>query len=81
MKTQEERYLEMRNANRYDINWFYEHYMDISKDKNMNIDKFNMIFQTSNFDSILDHLDDKFKLDKLYDTNGKVIAVYKNNNN
>jgi hypothetical protein len=76
MKTRIEKYIEMRNKNQYDISWFYEHYMDISKDKNMSLDKFNAIFQMSNFDSILDHLDTKFKLDKLYDKNNKLIKCY-----
>lgn len=80
MKTQEERYIDMRNRNQYDIAWFYEHYMDISRDKNMDINKFNAVFQMSNFDMILDHLDNKFKLDRLYDSNGKLISVYKGNN-
>lgn len=80
MKTQEERYIDMRNKNQYDIMWFYEHYMDISKDKNMDLNKFNSVFQMSNFDAILDHLDNKFKLDRLYDSNGKLISVYKGSN-
>lgn len=80
MKTQIEKYIEMRNRNQYDIAWFYEHYMEVSQDKNMSFSKFQTIFQMSNFDSILDHIDDKFKLDKLYDKNGKFISCYPSSN-
>ena len=41
MKTQDvDKYIEMRNKNQYDIVWFYNHYMEESQDKNMNLDKF-----------------------------------------
>jgi hypothetical protein len=80
MKTQEERYIEMRNKNQYDIMWFYEHYMEISKDRNMDINKFNAIFQMGNFNAVLDHLDAKFGLDKLFNKDGVLVMCYKNSN-
>jgi hypothetical protein len=80
MKTQEERYIEMRNKNQYDIGWFYEYYMQESKDKNMNFNKFQMVFQSHDLNTILEHIDDKFKLDKLYDNKNNLIKVYKSSN-
>jgi len=80
MKTQEERYIEMRNKNQYDIMWFYEHYMEVSKDRNMDINKFNAVFQMSNFNAVLEHLDAKFGLDKLFNKEGVLVASYKNSN-
>ena len=78
MKTQDvDKYIEMRNKNQYDIVWFYNHYMEESQDKNMNLDKFNQVFRMSNFDSILDHIDTKFKLTKIYDKDGKLVMVQK----
>jgi hypothetical protein len=80
MKTQEERYIEMRNKNQYDIAWFYEYYMQESKDRNMDFTKFQFVFNTSNLEAVLNHIDDKFKLDKLYDKNNNLIKVYKGSN-
>jgi hypothetical protein len=80
MKTQEERYIEMRNKNQYDIMWFYEHYIEVSKDRNMDINKFNAVFQMSNFNTVLEHLDAKFGLDKLFNKDGVLVASYKNSN-
>lgn len=77
MKTQEiEKYIDMRNKNQYDITWFYEHYMEASQDKNMTFNKFQTIFQMANFDSVLQHIDDKFKLDRLYTKEGNFISCY-----
>jgi len=80
MKTQIEKYIEMRNQNKYDITWFYEHYIEASQDKNMTFNKFQTIFQMANFDSILNHLDDKFKLDRLYTKEGNFVSCYENFN-
>ena len=81
MKTQEiQKYIEMRNANKYDIMWFYQHYMDASQDKNMDLNKFQAVFQMANLESILEHIDLKFKVDRLYDSKGALIMVLKNNN-
>jgi len=77
MKTQEVvKYIEMRNKNQYDITWFYNHYIESSQDRSMNFDRFSQVFRMSNFDSILDHIDNKFKLDKLYDKDNKFIKCY-----
>jgi len=81
MKTQEiEKYIEMRNTGNYDLMWFYKHYMDNSQDPDMNVNKFQMLFQTINLDNIIEHIDDKFKLDKLYDKDGKFIKCYLSSN-
>ena len=66
-------YIDMRNSGDYNISWFYEHYMESSKDKNMVINKFQAIFNTSNFHSILEHIDRKFNLNRWYDKSGKFI--------
>jgi hypothetical protein len=81
MKTQAiEKYIEMRNTNKYDIVWFYEHYMEASQDRNMDFNKFQAIFQMANLDSILNHLDEKFKVDRLYTKEGNFISCYPTSN-
>jgi hypothetical protein len=79
MKTQIEQYIEMRNQRRYNINWFYNHYIENSKHK-ISIQDFERIFKMSNLDSILSHLDNKFRLDVLSDKNGVVVKVFENSN-
>ena len=79
MKTQVEKYIEMRNQNRYDISWFYNHYIENSR-HSINIQDFERVFRMSNLDSILSHLDNKFGLDILSDKNGVVVKVFKSSN-
>lgn len=69
-----EQYIKMRNSGRYDINWFYKHYLENSKD-NIDIHTFSTIFNMVDLNNILEHIDRKFKLNVIVDSNGNFIKV------
>ena len=64
----------MRNSGRYDINWFYKHYLE-NADKHIDINTFSMIFNSVDLNNILQHIDRKFKLNVITDSNGNFIKV------
>jgi len=70
-----EKYIKMRNSGKYDLQWFYEHYRQNSTDKT-DINTFGMIFNSVNLDNILEHIDRKFELVRIYDKNNNFIKVY-----
>jgi len=69
-----EEYIKMRNSGRYDINWFYKHYLDNAR-KHIDINTFSMIFNSVDLNNILQHIDRKFKLNVITDSNGNFIKV------
>lgn len=69
-----EEYIKMRNSGRYDIRWFYNYYIENSKD-NIDIHTFSMIFNSVDLNTILQHIDRKFKLNIITDRNGNFIKV------
>jgi hypothetical protein len=69
-----EQYIKMRNSGRYDINWFYKHYLE-NADKHIDINTFSMIFNSVDLNNILQHIDRKFKLNVITDSNGNFIKV------
>jgi hypothetical protein len=70
-----EKYIKMRNNGRYDLQWFYDYYIQNSSDK-IDINTFGMVFNSVNLDNILDHIDRKLKLVRIYDKNNNFIKVY-----
>lgn len=69
-----ERYIKMRNEGRYDVDWFYEYYVDHSK-HNIDFQTFSSILSNANLESIIDHIDGKFKLTRLYDEKNNFIKI------
>jgi hypothetical protein len=70
-----EKYIKMRNSGRYDLQWFYDYYIQNSGDR-IDINKFGMVFNSVNLDSILEHIDRKLELVRIYDKNNNFIKVY-----
>lgn len=69
-----EEYIKMRNSGRYNINWFHEHYLE-NATKHIDIENFSMIFNMVDLNNILEHIDRKFKLNVITDSNGNFIKV------
>lgn len=67
-------YKKMRQSGQYDLNWFYNYYLENSKD-NIDINTFAMIFNQVPLDNILVHIDKKYDILKLEDKNGKLIKI------
>jgi len=65
----------MRNSGKYDLQWFYDHYRQNSTD-NTDINTFGMVFNSVNLENILEHIDKKFELIRVYDKNNNFIKVY-----
>ena len=65
----------MRNTGRYDIQWFYEYYLQNSSDS-IDIQSFGAIFNSVRLENILEHIDRKFELVRLYDKDDNLIKVY-----
>ena len=70
-----EKYIQMRNSGKYDLQWFYDYYRQNSGDS-IDINKFGMVFNSVNLDNILEHIDRKLKLVRIYDKNNNFIKVY-----
>lgn len=66
-----EQYIQMRNKNQFDINWFYRYYKENGGTTDFNI--FQMVFELN--ESVLNGLDNKFGLTTLHDKNGSFIKV------
>ena len=67
-------YKKMRQSGQYELNWFYNYYLENSKD-NIDINTFAMIFNQVPLDNILVHIDKKYELTKLEDKNGNLIKI------
>jgi hypothetical protein len=67
------KYIQMRNSHRYDLNWFNDYYND--NKPHLDINNFAMIFNMGDLNKILDHLDRIFELTTLTDNNQKFIKV------
>lgn len=70
-----EKYIKMRNSGKYDLKWFYDYYIENSKDI-IDINTFSMVFNSTNLENILEHIDKKFELVRIYDKNNNFIKVY-----
>jgi len=70
-----EKYIKMRNNGKYDLQWFYDYYIQNSGDR-IDINTFGMVFNSVNLDNILEHIDRKLKLVRIYDKNNNFIRVY-----
>jgi hypothetical protein len=70
-----EKYIKMRNSGKYDLQWFYDYYRQNSGDS-IDINTFGMVFNSVNLDSILEHIDRKFGLTRIYDKNNNFIKAY-----
>jgi len=68
-------YIKMRRTNNYDVNWFYRYF--VSKGGKMDALTFQHTFQLGNLDAALEHLDQEFKLNRLYDKSGRLVNVFK----
>ena len=70
-----DKYIKMRNSGRYDLQWFYDYYIQNSGDS-IDINTFGMVFNSVNLDNILEHIDKKFGLTRVYDKNNNFIKLY-----
>jgi hypothetical protein len=70
-----EKYIKMRNSGKYDLQWFYDYYRQNSGDS-IDINTFGMVFNSVNLENILEHIDRKLKLVRIYDKNNNFIKVY-----
>jgi len=70
-----EKYIKMRNTGKYDLQWFYDYYIQNSGDS-IDINTFGMVFNSVNLENILEHIDKKFGLVRIYDKNNNFIKVY-----
>jgi len=70
-----EKYIKMRNSGKYDLQWFYDYYIQNSGDR-IDINTFGMVFNSVNLDNILEHIDRKVGLTRVYDKNNNFIKVY-----
>lgn len=67
-------YIKMRNAGEYNLNWFYNYFIENSG-KSVNMDIFGHVFNMQNLSEILNFLDQKFKLNKLESKDGTFVKI------
>lgn len=72
-----EEYISMRNLSQYNMNWFYNYYIENGGDS-IGINKFSLVFNMIDLNEILESLDKKFNLMTLSDAQGRVLKVFKN---
>lgn len=69
-----QRYIQMRNNQQYNIEWFYEYFMT-EGGKMMPLLEFTQYFNLLNLNDILNYLDNKFKLTILINKNNNFIKI------
>jgi hypothetical protein len=69
-----EEYIKLRNSGQLSTLWFYRYYVDNSKDA-ISFDDFNHLTMYFDFNNIIEHIDNKYKLTRLYDKNNNFIKV------
>ena len=69
-----EEYIELRNKGQLRIDWFYRYYIEHSKD-HISFNDFNNLAGWFNFNNIMEHIDSKYQLTRLYDKNNNFIKV------
>ena len=69
---EKQEYIKMRESGKYDVNWFYEYYLS-NGGKSIDLQTFSYLFQFGKLSSVLDYLDSKFGLTRLYDVDGKFL--------
>jgi hypothetical protein len=70
-----EKYIIMRNTQKYDLQWFYNYWND-KKGGKLSINDFGQIFNMQNLDMVLEFLDHKFNLTTLHNRDGSFIKCY-----
>lgn len=75
-----EQYIEMRRTSQYDLNWFFQYYLQnkteemISLPFEVFLQTFRIYFQTC-AQEIFDTLDVKFKVQKIEDSNRQILYI------
>lgn len=72
----EEEYIKLRNSGQLNTDWFYRYYVDHSKDT-ISFNDFNHLTMYFDFNNIIEHIDRKYQLTRLYDKNNNFIKVIK----
>lgn len=72
-----DKYIKMRNSGQYQMNWFYDYYIQNSGDL-MVFNKFSMAFNMGDLNQTLESLDKKFNLMSILDAKGQTLKVLKN---
>jgi hypothetical protein len=72
-----DKYIKMRNSGQYQMNWFYDYYIQNGGDL-MVFNKFSMAFNMVDLNQILESLDKKFNLMSILDAKGNTLKVLKN---
>ena len=71
-----DKYIKMRNSGQYQVNWFYDYYIQNGGDL-MVFNKFSMAFNMGDLNQILESLDKKFNLMSVLDAKGQTLKVFK----
>lgn len=69
-----EQYIHMRNLKQYNLNWFYNYFIQ-NGGKIDSVQSFQNVFNFINLNDILNYLDHKFELTVIYDKNNNFIKV------
>ena len=72
-----DKYIKMRNSGQYQMNWFYDYYIQNGGDL-MVFNKFSMAFNMVDLNQTLESLDKKFNLMSILDAKGQTLKVLKN---
>ena len=71
-----DKYIKMRNSGQYQMNWFYDYYIQNGGDL-MTFNKFSMAFNMGDLNQTLESLDKKFNLMSVLDAKGQTLKVFK----
>ena len=67
-------YVQMRNTQNYNYDWFYRYYK-LNSEHEIDFDSFVDIISWVNIFRIIEHIDSKFNLTRLYDKNNNFIKI------
>jgi hypothetical protein len=69
-----ESYIKMRNSGKYEINWFYNYFLE-QGGKRIDMNSFRHLFNFGDLNSTLEYLDSKFEVTKLETLEDKLIKI------
>lgn len=69
-----EEYIKQRNSNKFTTNFFYKYYLE-NGGTPIDMETFKQIFSFFNINEVLETIDRKFELTRLYDRDNKFIKI------
>lgn len=71
-----EEYIKLRNENKLNVDFLYKYYLNKVEKDPVNFTSFMQVIQFANIEVIFETLDLEFGVNRVYDSNGKLLLAY-----